>query len=221
MSIHWQEFSALPLFSGLTDEGRQLVEQHAQVHDCNKSDVLIRAGEGVSGAYIVLSGRLRVYSLFPDGHEATLYGIAAGETCMLAINSLFNDLLYPAWAEAEESTRLAIIPGQAFKRLFNSEPSMQNLTVCSLSTLVFRLMGELSNVHGLNTRQRLASLLITRANSQGLVTLTQQELAQHLGTRREVVARLMLEFVDHGWVKTGRGQLQLLDVNGLRTCLSN
>lgn len=207
---------ALPFYQSLSASNRALLQQQIRLAECAPSEVIIRLGQGISGAYLVLEGRLRIYSVFPDGNEATLYTIEAGETCVLALNSLFNDLLYPAWVEAETRTRVAVVPGPLFRQLFAQEPSVQDLTVRALSTLVFRLMEELGQVHGLNTRQRLANLLLVRASAQGELRMTQQQLAQHLGTRREVVARFLLEFAEQGYLKTGRGQLTLLDNAALR-----
>jgi len=206
----------LPFYQALSETSQALLRCQTSVADCAASQILIRLGQGISGAYLVLEGRLRIYSVFPDGNEATLYTIEAGETCVLALNSLFNDLLYPAWVESETPTRLAVIPGPVFRQLFAHEAAVQDLTVRSLATLVFRLMEELGRVHGLNNRQRLANLLLVRASAQGELKMTQQQLAQHLGTRREVVARLLLEFAERGCLKTGRGELTLLDRETLR-----
>jgi CRP/FNR family transcriptional regulator len=170
---------------------------------------------------MVLNGRLRVYSISPKGNEATLYTIEPGETCVLALNCLFNDLVYPAWVDAESDTQVAIIPGSIYRNLFTTETAVQDLTVHALSTLVFRLMDELGDLHGLNQRQRLARLLLTRSSSSGELKVTQQQIADHLGTRREVVARYMVEFVDAGLVATGRGKLQLLDMDKLRAIVSS
>ncbi len=57
------------------------------------ANVLSR-GDQVAGAYLVVSGRLRVYTLSAAGREATLYTIDPGETCVLALNCLFSDLRY-------------------------------------------------------------------------------------------------------------------------------
>jgi CRP/FNR family transcriptional regulator len=46
--------------------------------------------------------------------------------------------------------------------------------------------------------------------------MTQQQLGSHLGTTREVVARLMQDFVASGWVRTGRGRITISDLFGLR-----
>lgn len=206
----------LPLIRSLTDQGRKALLQGAAYADCLPTDVILRQGQQASGAYIVLQGRLRVYSVCPNGNEATLYTIEPGETCVLALNCLFNDLLYPAWVESEADTRVMVIPGPLYRSLFHTEPEIQDMTVRTLSTLVFRLMGELNNVHGLTVRQRLARFLLTRSNQQSILQMTQQQMAQHLSTSREVVARQLLELAAQNLIETGRGQLKLLDTDGLR-----
>lgn len=172
----------------------------------NRSPVLGK-GQAVSGAYVVISGRLRVFTLSPDGNEATLYGIAPGETCILALNCIFNDLLYPAWVEAEPATTVAVIPGPLYRALFENEPVIRNLTIQALSTVVFRLMAELEQIHSSKLEQRLANFLVLRASGNGTLRMTQQEIASHLGTTREVVARLLRQFSAKKYIETRRGSV--------------
>ena len=176
---------------------------------------ILHKGDRISGAYFVVSGRLRVYAVAPDGTEATLYFIDPGETCVFALNSLFNDLRYPAWVQAEGATTVAFLPGPLFRELFQKEPSIQDVTVRALSSLVFRLMEELEEVHAYKLDQRLANLLLIHASAEGAVAMTQQQMAQHLGTTREVVARLLREFVANGLVETGRGVTRVKNAEGL------
>jgi CRP/FNR family transcriptional regulator len=70
-------------------------------------------------------------------------------------------------------------------------------------------------------RERLASLLLSRASPDGEIRMTQQQLADHIGTRREVVARQLLEFADQATIATGRGKIQLLDADKLRELTNN
>lgn len=181
---------------------------------------VMHKGQPASGAYVVLSGRLRVYTITPTGTEATLYLIDPGESCVLALNCLFNDLLYPAWVQAEAATRLAIVPGPLYRRLFTQEPAIQDLTVQALSMLVYRLMAELDAIHSCNHKQRLVHFLLLHASSEGSLKTTQQQLAGHLGTTREVVARLMQDLVANGFVKSQRGLITIKDLFGLRRMLS-
>ncbi|HLO78377.1 MAG TPA: Crp/Fnr family transcriptional regulator [Magnetospirillum sp.] len=204
------DLSRVPAFRGLSETGRAMVERRAVLHRFPGGKTIIEKGQEVSGAYFVLEGRLRVYSLLPGGKEATLYPLAPGETCVLALNSLFNDLLYPAWVQSELPTIVAVIPGPVYRTLFEAERGIRDLTVHTLSTLVFRLMAELDQVHSCTLEQRLAGFLLVRASSRGVVRLTQQELAAQLGTTREVVARLTSRMAARGLIATGRGQIALL-----------
>ncbi|MFZ2103382.1 MAG: cyclic nucleotide-binding domain-containing protein, partial [Oricola sp.] len=105
-------------FSNLSQDGRRAVERGVRNRVFSKGVTVIEKGDPVSGAYIVTRGTLRVYTVTPGGKEATLYEIGPGETCVLAINSLFNDLLYPAWVEAEEDTDVSVVPGGLYRTLF-------------------------------------------------------------------------------------------------------
>jgi CRP/FNR family transcriptional regulator, anaerobic regulatory protein len=209
------ELESLGPFRNISEGGRKLLRQGIICKDCAPPVPILHKGQAISGAYFVIRGRLRVYSLAPDGNEATLYFIDPGETCVFALNSLFNDLRYPAWVQAESETTVALIPGPIFRQLFEREPAIQDVTVRALSTLVFRLMTELEEIHSYKLDQRLANLLLVHASADGELRMTQQQIAQHLGTTREVVARLIGEFVSSGYVETGRGVTIVRDAAGL------
>src|SRR6187551_245791 len=88
-------------FANLSNEARALLSRGAlQKHFSCRGAVLYR-GQPVSGAYIVLAGRLRVFTITPAGTEATLYFVDPGETCVIASNCLFGNVLYPSWVQAE------------------------------------------------------------------------------------------------------------------------
>jgi CRP/FNR family transcriptional regulator, anaerobic regulatory protein len=210
------ELERFETFSALSKEGKALLSQGAQRKSFSRRAAVLFRGQPVSGAYIVLTGRLRVFTITPGGNEATLYFVDPGETCVIALNCLFGNVLYPSWVQAETATSVALIPGAVYRKLFESERAVQNLTVSSLSTLVYRLMAELDGMHASGVKQRLAQFVLTHANSDGRLFMTQQQLGRHLGTTREVVARVMQELVAAGFVHTGRGQIRISDLFGLR-----
>jgi len=212
---------SIAAFRDLSEKGRALLVKGSTSHSFRGGNVIIDKGQDVSGAYFVLEGRLRVFAYSPSGKEATLYFLDPGETCILALNSLFNNLAYPAWVETEADTIVGVVPGQVYRALFESEKAVQDLTVRTLSTLVFRLMGELEQVHSLTLDQRLAGFLLANASDKGLLQNTQQEIAGHIGTSREVVARLMGRLAAKGWIDTGRGEVKILDAARLAELARN
>ena len=124
------------LFHDLSEDSKSLLARGLSYARYVKTTTVLRKGQQVSGAYIVISGQLRVFTLSPDGNEATLYLIKPGETCVLALNCIFNDLLYPAWVEAKPATRVSVIPGTLYRVLFESESAFRSLTVQAFATIV-------------------------------------------------------------------------------------
>lgn len=202
-------------FRDLSETSRKLLARGLRYVQCDKRAPILAKGERVSGAYVVISGQLRVFTLSPDGQEATLYVINPEETCVLALNCVFNDLLYPAWVEAGSPTRVAVIPGKVFRALFDAEPSIRNMTVQAFSTVVFRLMSELEGIHAYKLEQRLCNFLLLHASTDAVVRMTQQEIASHLGTTREVIARALGRLVARGQVRTSRNRIAIPDPVGL------
>ena len=195
----------------LSPVNSRLLEQRVQCVEFDQAGPVIHKGQSVSGAYIVLVGQLRVFTYAPDGSEATLYLLNPGETCVLTLNCLFNDLRYPAWVEASACSRVAFIPGDLYRKFFAEETQVRETILSALSTVVFRLMDELEEVHTCNLEQRVARYLLNHASDQGVVVTTQQELANRLGTSREVIARLMQGFKEKRVVTTSRGKIKILD----------
>lgn len=201
------ELRALDVFRDLSACGQQMLECGMQLNHFHELSTIINKGSSVSGAYVVIRGRLRVYSISPSGNEATLYFINPGEVCILALNCIFNNLRYPAWVQTEANTCVGVIPSLTYRTLFQSEPSIQNLTVHALSVLVFRLMDELEEIHSLKLNERLAKFILMRTSVDGQLRMTQSELAAHLGTSREVIAKLLRKMVAAKSVKTLRGSI--------------
>ncbi|MEN6587846.1 MAG: Crp/Fnr family transcriptional regulator [Sulfuricella sp.] len=214
------ELESLEPFRNLSAQGKELLRQGLVSKSCAPASMVLQKGQRISGAYFVLQGRLRVFSLAPSGIEASLYFIDPGETCVFALNSFFNDLLYPAWVQAEAATKVALIPGPIFRKLFEREKAIQDVTVHALSAVVFRLMAELEQIHSYKLEQRLANLILLHASAEGELRMTQQQIAHHLGTTREVVARLMGEFVAKDFVATKRGITIIRNASGLTGLLT-
>ncbi len=215
-----KELQRFEPFKSLNSNSQVLLTQGVSIQRAPPATDILYKGQAVSGVYVVLDGKLRIFTISPNGTEATLYFVNSGEACVLALNCLFNDLLYPAWVQAEAATRVAIIPGPVYRKLFETEPLIQNLTVQALSGLVYHLMAELEQVYSTNHRQRLVQFILLHASSDGVLRMTQQQIGKHLGTTREVIARLVQEFVAQKLLLSQRGQLHIRDLFGLRKIIT-
>lgn len=85
------DLESFETFRNISEVGKAMLGPGLHYTHYAKKTPVLGKGQSVSGAYVVISGWLRVYTLSPDGNEATLYWIAPGETCVLALNCIFND----------------------------------------------------------------------------------------------------------------------------------
>lgn len=178
---------------------------------------VLHRGDRVDGVYLVVGGSLRVFYIAADGHEATLYRVRPGQTCILALTAAFGSEPYPAWVETEdEALHFVLVPQALFVQLYDAEPSFRSFVFEVLSGRVFELMSKLEELGSLRLEQRLAAFLLETADSSGEVVMSQARLAAHLGTAREVVFRALRVMSEAGLVVTSRGRVRLVDVPGLR-----
>lgn len=203
----------------VSKDNREKYAPYIKFHHFNQPQTVIHKGQSVAGAYIVLSGQLRVFTYSSQGTEATLYLLKPGETCVLTLNCLFNNFRYPAWVETSAATTIALVPGPIYRQLFQQEQHVQDVTVGALSTLVFRLMDELEDAQTNKLEHRLVRLLLHEASHKGDIHMTQQVIASHLGTTREVVARLIKKFRDDKMITTHRGRITISQEKALSDLL--
>ncbi len=191
---------------------RDRLKASLKLNSIPPNTTILSPGDVVDGVYLVRSGTIRVYYLDADGHEGTLYWIEAGESCILALNSLFTEIPYPAWAESEGAgTEIVVVPGALFRELFAIEPSSQKFLFEQLSGRVFELQKLLERTMRQPQEARLILLLLTHADNEEVVRLSQEKLARHLGTVREVVARLLRNLASQRLIETAPRKIKLLD----------
>lgn len=184
------------------------------------SDIL-HPGDVVDGVYLVRSGTIRVYYVGPDGREGTLYWIEPGQSCILALNSLFTEMPYPAFAAAEaEGVEILTLSGAVFRDLFAKDQAVQRFLFEQLSGRVYSLLQLLEETMRLPQEDRLILLLLGQADSDGIVRLSQEHLARHLGTIREVVSRLLRNLASQGLISLAPRKITILDRDRLRSMTS-
>lgn len=210
--------SLFPFAQGLSPGVRSALEQDMLTHTVEGKQLLIQKGDTVGGVYLVNQGALRVYSMNANGRESTLYWIEPGESCILAMNCVFSNILYPAWVEsARTTTEIAVIPSHVYRRIHQTEKSVQEFTFDVLSARIFDLMSTLEDVTTLPLDRRLANFLLKKSGSDMRVVMSHEEIASHLGTAREVVSRHMRSLEKAGLVRVARGHTEIATVEGLRS----
>jgi CRP/FNR family transcriptional regulator len=168
------------------------------------------------GFPFVLAGAVRVAKLSSSGRELPLYRVLAGESCIISSSCLLGHADYNARGVAEGETTLALLPRPLFDEMLG-EAVFRDFVFALFSERMAELMQLVEEVAFRKLDQRLAALLLGKGR---LVHATHQQLADELGSVREMVSRLLKGFAEQGLVKLGREQVEVLDAAGLRKVAS-
>lgn len=166
------------------------------------------------GFPLVLAGSIRVVKSAPSGREMLLYRVEPGESCVITSSCLLGDAAYTARGIAESPVTLAVLPPPLFNRLVAEDAGFRNFVFHLFSERIAELMALVEEVAFSRLDQRLAKLLLAREGD--VITATHQQLAEELGSVREIVSRLLKGFAVEGLVELGRERIAVLDRAGLK-----
>ncbi len=194
----------------IDDQARRALEALKPMHVPARA-TLFRPGDAAQSFVILLSGRIGVYLTGRNGRELLLYSVTPGETCVQTTLGVLGGAPYTGEAVAESDLVAVMVPPAVFERLMANSPAFRAFVFKAFADRLGDLMFVLEQVAFVKVEQRLAHALIERADDEGRVTLTHQELAVVIGTAREVVSRRLEALASKGVVASERGQIRIIE----------
>lgn len=203
-----------PLFQGLPESQINKLTRIVTEHSFTDGQVIFTEGDKADGFYIVVTGRVKIYKLSPEGKEQILHVIEPGEP--FAEVAMFSGGTLPAHAEALKESKVIFIPKGAFIALIQQDPS---LAMNMFGTLSIRLKRFTSLIEDLSLKevpQRLAAHLLYLSgdkNNQGNfeLTISKGQLASLLGTIPETLSRILKKMIAQGCIAMKGRTIELRD----------
>ncbi len=200
----------IPLFAGLTDDELALMEQHANTRTFPKNAILINEGDETDSLYLLLSGKVRVFMSNADGKEIILNEQGPGEH--FGELALIDDAPRSASVMAMEKIQVSVISRQDFREVLNKNPDIAFSLIKDLSRRVRTLSDNVKNLALLDVYGRVAKTLLGMAQDiDGKLVIaerpTQQDIANHIGASREMVARILKDLETGGYISITKKQL--------------
>jgi CRP-like cAMP-binding protein len=218
------QIAAIPLFQGLSRGEYEDLAMIVVDQVIPRGQTIFEEGDEGSGFYVVLSGRVKIFKLSPDGKEQILHILTGGEP--FGEVPVFAGEKFPAHAQAMEDSRVFFFPRPAFVDLVKKTPS---LALNMLAVLSRRLRKFSSLIEDLSLKEvpgRLAAYLIylaegKKGKSEVILEISKNQLASLLGTIPETLSRILAKLTREGFIKpNGPRQIQLLDRKGLEELAS-
>jgi CRP/FNR family transcriptional regulator, anaerobic regulatory protein len=201
-----------PVLARLPERLREQVFTRLQSMTVPAGAVLFDERQACQGFPFVLVGAIRVVKPAANGRELPLYRVLPGESCIISSSCLLGHADYNARGTAESETTLALLPRSLFEELL-AEPAFREFVFHLFSERIADLMQLIEAVAFHKLDQRLAGLLLGKGT---VIKATHQQLADELGSVREMVSRLLKGFAEQGLVRLAREQVEILDPAGLR-----
>ncbi len=205
-----------PVLTAIPAGLRARVLREARQMTVPAGTVLFDERQPCQGFPFVLDGAIRVVKPATNGRELPLYRVLSGESCIITSSCLLGHADYNARGVTEQDTSLALLPPALFEELI-AEPAFRDFVFHLFSDRIAELMQLVEEVAFRKLDQRLAGLLLGKGR---LVHATHQQLADELGSVREMISRLLKGFAEQGLVRLAREQIEILDPAGLRRIAS-
>lgn len=177
--------------------------------------------DNCSGLFLIKKGQIRAFIISESGREITLYHLFERDVCIFSAACVMKNISFDVNIEVEKDTEAYLIPTAAFRKLSEESIPVQIFTNQIMASRFSDVMWIMEQALFTSFDKRLANFLLEQSNIQDSETLaiTHEKIANHLGTAREVVTRMLKYFQTEGMVSLNRGTIEILDQNKLNRIL--
>lgn len=206
-----------PIWDKLNQDQQDQLLSALMLRTVAKGTVLHNGDMDCTGLLLVKSGQLRAYILSDEGREITIYRLFDRDMCLFSASCIMRSIQFDVTIAAEKDTELWVIPSEVYQRLMEQSVAVSNYTGELMAVRFSEVMWLMEQVMWKSLDKRLAAFLLEEASIEGTgqLKLTHENIANHLGSHREVITRMLRYFQSEGMVKLSRGMVTILDTGKL------
>lgn len=206
-----------PIWKDLTPDQQKSIEEKAVLKTVKKGTVVHSGSMDCLGMLLIRSGQLRAYILSDEGREITIYRMFEQDVCLLSASCVMPNIQFEIVIEAEKETQFWVIPSCLYKKLMGESVAVANYSNDLISGHFSDLMWLMEQIMWKSFDKRLAAFLVeeSRLEDTPVLKITHEKIANHMGTAREVVTRMLRYFQNEGMIRLTRGAVELTDRKAL------
>ena len=202
-----------PIWNKLTTEHQKQISESLSKRSIKKGTIIHNGCKSCVGVFLILSGQLRAYILSDEGREITLYRLFDRDVCILSAPCMMRSIQFDIIIETEKDSELLLIPVETYKRVMEESAPLANYTNEIMASRFSDAMWLIEQIMWKSLDKRVASFLLEETSIEGTncLKITHEIIANHIGTHREVVTRMLRYFQSEGLVKLTRGTVEIID----------
>lgn len=208
-----------PIWNKLTADQQKRITDLADLHQAKAGTVLHDGSANCLGMLLVRSGQLRAYMLSEEGREITICRFFEMDICLFSASCVMPNMQFDIFIEAEKDSEVYIIPACLFQNLMDESIFVANYARNLITSHLSELMWLMEQIMWKRFDVRLAEFLLEECALEDTYSLkiTHEKIANHMGTAREVVTRILRYFQSEGMVRLTRGTVDITDPGKMRT----
>ncbi|MFA9463706.1 MAG: Crp/Fnr family transcriptional regulator [Velocimicrobium sp.] len=214
-----QEFfdQTLPFWNKLSKEQQQQFLDKSLLKTFQTGETMHAEHKNCSGLFLIKTGQVRAFIVSETGKEITLYRLLEGDLCIFSASCMLKNINFDVFVEAEKETSSYLIPTKEFEKISKECMPVLEYTNELLASRFSDVMWIMDQVVFQSFDKRLANFILDQASMEGTETfsITQEKIARHLGSAREVVSRMMKYFVEEGMISLTRGKITIVNYDKL------
>lgn len=184
-------------------------QRHVTTAHIEAGTVLFATGDICEKFVFVAQGIARVQLSTNSGREMILFRLQPGQSCALTTSCLLTESPYYAQGIAETDMTLITAPASAFRQMLDSNPQLAKIMLENFAQRISELTGVIDHLISRDLTGQLKQFLRTHADEQAVVALSHQQIAEELGSSREVITRKLKILQDDKLVHLMRGRIRL------------
>ena len=202
-----------PIWDKLTSAQQNTLSSSVVTRSVKKGTIIHNGSLECTGLLVVKSGQLRTYFLSEEGREVTLYRMFDRDICALSAACIFSSMQFEVTIAAEKDSEIYIIPPYVYKSIMHESAPVANYTNEIMATRFSEVMWLIEQIMWKSLDKRVAAFLLEEASIEGSsqLKITHESIANHLGTHREVITRMLRYFQGEGMVRLSRGVVEITD----------
>lgn len=202
-----------PIWNQLTAEQKSRIQRRLITRKAEKGTIIHNGNMDCTGLLLVKYGQLRAYILSDEGREITIYRLFDRDMCLFSASCMMRSIQFEITIETEKDTELWIIPTEIYKSIMDESAPVANYTNELMAARFSDVMWLIEQIMWKSLDKRVASFLLEESSIEEShkLKLTHEAIANHLGTHREVITRMLRYFQSEGMVKLSRGTVTILN----------
>jgi len=201
-----------PVVNQCTEPQRTHITQSSDFKFFKAQEAIFHNSKACSGLIAVVSGQLRAFIESSEGKQVSLYHLFPYDVCIMTASCLLRNVSFDIQLVAQTDTLVLLIPTQTIEQINAESAIFKSFTLDIMTQRFSDVMWVIEQMVFSSMSARIATYLVESSlqHNHAALSITHEQIAQELGSAREVITRILKYFQTEGWISMQRSKIKVI-----------